>query len=485
MYPFSLVYYLIMQWMNIGIAYSLTSLLFVFFLKPNDLPSLNHLDTYPKVALLYTTCDDAIPDLILKLGQQTYPHCDVFILDDSVNSETIQTINQLAARCRYRALRRNSREGFKAGNLNNWLRLYGAQYDYFVVLDADSMLDIDFIERMLKYAEHPANKQVAIFQSKILPWNTTNFIPRLMAQISPVWLYELDRVVNTCGIIPAWGHNNLCRTRDFIKVNGFDEAFISEDYATALNLLDNGLQCKLVNVISYEAVPETVYNYSKRALRWAHQTMQLELWKPSSNNVPLVSKLHLFMNTYQYVSWLIYLPAMILAVWGYDSDFSDIVPVMNMIFTEGASPTYRLWPLWLLFLYLMLPIGLRLFLAVRLGVSPKVFGMYLLLMWGISFYIMFPVIKIVIQSLAGVQPTFQVTAKFNLGTSAPQLLRPMIPLLIFIAIMLAGLFRNPLSFVLNFPWLTPLLIAPLLVITVDLATKLSQPKGGGSRCPAR
>lgn len=489
-HPFNIMYYLIMQWVNIGISYSLTMLLFVFLLKPSDLPSLNQLDTSLRVALLYTTCDDAIPDLIIKLGQQTYPRCDVFILDDSANQEIVQIIDHLAKKYSYYVLRRNSRRGFKAGNLNNWLRLYGAHYDYFVVLDADSMLEANFVEKMLKYAEHPANRQIAIFQSKILPWNTTNLIPCLVAQMSPVWLYELDRIVNACEIIPAWGHNNLCRTRDLMQVNGFDEAFISEDYATALNLLDNGFQSKLVNVTSYEAVPETIRSYTQRALRWAHQTIQLELKKPSLNNVPLVSKFHLFMNTYQYISWLIYLPAMILAVWSYDSDFADITALVTMIFSDGSFSAYWFWPLWLLFFYLMLPIGLRLLLAVLLRISPKIFVMNLFLMWGVSFYIMFSVIKIVIQSLAGIEPTFQVTEKSSLEAPTLQLFKTMAPLLIFIAIILVGLLRNPLSLVLNFPWLIPLLATPALILVLSLASKQSKSskpkgKGGGLECLAR
>ncbi|MFN3283060.1 MAG: glycosyltransferase, partial [Pseudothermotoga sp.] len=116
-----------MAWLNIGMSYSVVEFLFTLFLKPVSLPCLAHVERSPRVALLYTTCNDAIPEAISKLKEQKWKHCDIFILDDSSSERYRSVINELAVEYGYQVVRRQFKDGFKAGNLNNWLRFYGAQ----------------------------------------------------------------------------------------------------------------------------------------------------------------------------------------------------------------------------------------------------------------------------------------------------------------------------------------------------------------------
>ena len=39
------------------------------------------------------------------------------------------------------------------------------------MLDSDSVVPRDFVSRMVAYAEHPSNSDVACFESVIVPWN--------------------------------------------------------------------------------------------------------------------------------------------------------------------------------------------------------------------------------------------------------------------------------------------------------------------------
>lgn len=474
-YLLSVIFFLIMAWLNIGMAYSMAGFLFTLFLKPTNLPYLAHLSQPPKVALLYTTCNDAIPEIISKLKEQTWKHCDVFILDDSSSERFHSVIDDLAIQYGYQVVRRRSRDGFKAGNLNNWLRLYGAQYDYFVVLDADSIIEADFVERMLKYAEHPANHHIAVFQSKILPWNTTKIIPRMVKATSPLWIYELDRLVNQCEFIPAWGHNNLCRISAFSKIGGFDESFISEDYATALNLIEIGFITKLVDIISYEAVPEAPASFTKRAVRWAQQTLQLEFRKTAPRNLSLASKLHLFMNTYHYLSYLIYACGMMLAVWSYKTDFFDVVQFVGLITSGEITLTPFVWLIAISFFYIMVALFIRLPLAMYLGVAPKIFYMHMFLMWSLNFYMMFHIVKAICLFFLGVRPTFQVTEKTSSRTQPKQFIKDIIPLLIFNIILIIGVLRNPLSLIFSFPWLIPLVITPAVAYVLDSQNEHRKP----------
>jgi membrane glycosyltransferase len=177
--------FFIMQIINIGVAYRLIELLLSLAVKKKDLPKVNKLVSSPSVALLYVTYNDAMPDLLRKLNDQTYKKYDIFILDDSTNKEYIRLIDNYG----FKTIRRGTRAGFKAGSLNNWLSLYGDKYDYFAIADSDSAFKNDFIENIVKYAEHPSNKNVAIFQSKILPWNTKNSFSGVVGTMIPLSIY--------------------------------------------------------------------------------------------------------------------------------------------------------------------------------------------------------------------------------------------------------------------------------------------------------
>ena len=84
-YWLSLLQFLILQLMNLGIAYSIVEISFSLLVRVEDnlIPHLETLVTQPRVALLYVTCDDAVDEALSRLGNQTYPGVQIFILDDS------------------------------------------------------------------------------------------------------------------------------------------------------------------------------------------------------------------------------------------------------------------------------------------------------------------------------------------------------------------------------------------------------------------
>ncbi|MCX9073756.1 MAG: glycosyltransferase, partial [Candidatus Methanoperedens sp.] len=230
-----------MQLFNIGVAYGLSEMILSLVVKKKNLPKANKIISFPSVALLYVTYNDVMPELLFKLKDQTYKNYDIFVLDDSTKEKCIEIIDN----CGLSVVRRGNRTGFKAGSLNNWLILYGNKYDYFIIADSDSAFEKDFIENIVKYAEHPLNKNIAIFQSKILPWNDKNSFPRIVGAMAPLAIYFNEKLGNECSTIISWGHNNLHRTGIIVAEGGFDENFVSEDFATCLNLIKKGYECKM------------------------------------------------------------------------------------------------------------------------------------------------------------------------------------------------------------------------------------------------
>jgi glycosyltransferase involved in cell wall biosynthesis len=308
------VFFLGFELLFVGVAYDLTEMLFAAVCQPESLPVQIPLREHASVALVMTVCDDALALALDQLDQQTYPNCDVYVLDDSTDASSRAIVDQ----SQYTVLRRHTREGFKAGNLNNWLRRFGKKYKYLVVLDSDSLLDDDFVTRMVEYAEHPDNKDVAIFQSKILPWNIQRTFPRILGAIAPARMGVLKRTADRLGTVFSLGHNYLVRLDDVLDVGGFPENVTAEDTALTLRLSAIGQSTRLVDVTSFDAVPENMSLYARRTCRWAKQTVEMFRfpWPRASTRLKMMLCYHL----YSYAIGFVYLALLLLSAWAFRAE---------------------------------------------------------------------------------------------------------------------------------------------------------------------
>ena len=455
------IYFLILELINIGIAYRFVEFFLSVIIKNNDLSKVEKLASYPPVALLYVTYNDAIPGLMSLLKNQSYKNYDIFILDDSTDEEHIRSIDASGLKI----LRRNHRNGFKAGSLNNWLYLYGDIYKYFIIADSDSVFGKDFIENMVKYAEHSSNENVAIFQSKILPWNVKNPFSRAVSAMTPLAMYFGEKLGNECDTIISWGHNNLHRTEIIRSIGGFDENFVAEDYATGLKAIKRGYECKIVNVTSFDAVPETIQSYTKRYIRWAKQTLQL--LQIDTTGIPFYTRLHLFMAVYTYAVWIIYFAGTFIAVWGFSSSLNEFSR-----FIAGVPQKQSLLLFFILFLYILNYLFLRLPLAMRLGVSLVEYYKSLFLNISIHGYIMYPLIKAELETIFGGKIQFDVTEKtthnnYEHKMTFVHIIKEMSVCILANILLLVGLTKNPIFLIFNFMWLAPLLMSPIVIYFIQ------------------
>lgn len=267
----SLLYLCLLDFFMFGFAYDLTGFLLELILPELHIPSLPFLSNPPEVAVVCCICDDADLRALKALFDCSYPKVHRFILDDSMSQSSRAIVDSLGIS----TVRRIGREGYKAGNLNHWLSRYGSRFQYFIVLDSDSILPRDFVTHMLAYAEHPSNQDVAVFESVILPWNLANGFTRLQRVVAWVARREPLRIGNRFISNFSAGHNNLFRTSAINSIGGFSEKYIAEDYATWIELVRNRWRSLTVPVESYERVPTNLSEYAKRRARHACQTFQL------------------------------------------------------------------------------------------------------------------------------------------------------------------------------------------------------------------
>lgn len=460
--PFSVLAFIIIQLFNIFISYRLSELITSLLFHYQDIPKLTSLKKYPPVALLYVTYNDALEDILKRLKDQTYKKYDTFILDDSTDESKKKLIDKFG----YNTVRRKHRKGFKAGALNHWLNLHGKKYKYLIILDSDSILKNDFIEEMLKYAEHSMNQNVAFFQSKWRIWNTINRFTKTLAAMLPLQLYSFEKLANEYETPLFMGHNNLLRIKALQKIGGFDEV-VCEDLATALHLIEEGYECKYVDVISYEAAPENVDSYVKRHIRWAMGT--IEVVKSAPRKVSFLTNLHLFMAAYSYLIYFLFIPGMILVTIGFRSSFDTLLFILQLMISGEVINTPIFVPLLLVVFYSINFLFIKYPLAIKLGVSSKNYFLSIFLSPALDFYAIIPLLKGLLSTIFGKKVYFNVTKKDidPHELSLFQIIYQMKYPIVLSFIILLGITLNPIALIFNFFWIIPFLVTPFVIYSIQ------------------
>lgn len=450
----TLLYVWLLEFIALGLAYELTEMTLSLLLQENSVPHVETLGSNPPVALLCCTCDDVDVDILRLLGNQTYSNLHVYILDDSQLIESQQKADSLG----FTVVRRSSRAGYKAGNLNNWLFSYGSAYPYFAVADADSIFPDDFVEEMMKYAVHPDNSNTAIFESLIQSWNRDNEFAQLQSILTPLGWRSNLRVDNRFGSTLSAGHNNLYRTSVIKGINGFDENYLAEDHATSVAVLRAKSMCVTVPVISYERLPENLVEYSRRQARWAFQTFQLMSLDISGLCWNIRLKLLNLISSY--LSYILAPIGMIFLV--IHNLFFGLVFVET--FSEGGTIEILVKNDFLLFWvpFLLLPLTIRIILSLQERVSIGDYLRNYFFQLTLFYSSMWPVILRLSKFWVRGNSRFDVTGKSSTPSMA-QILRLGGPGFVLVWVTLLTITFAPILTGLNLVWCIPAALSPLII----------------------
>ncbi len=263
--------------------YHLTISIFSAFCKTPKVLSGTISITHPKVAILYTTKNDFKETAVVSCLGQDYDNYDVYILDDSTEVDILNRIHEFTSNNpgRLFLIRRDLKEGFKAGNLNHALNMLSNNYEYFAVTDADGILPRNFLSGLLPYFS--IDKSVGFVQAnqRSNPRQTNKFSRDLSLNTDLHWKCYLP-AKNYFGFVMFYGHGALIRTSVWKEVGGFPDT-ITEDLAFSSIIREKGYKGIFVdNVICYEEFPENYLKYRKRNERWVKGTTEyLTKWFPS------------------------------------------------------------------------------------------------------------------------------------------------------------------------------------------------------------
>jgi membrane glycosyltransferase len=323
---------------------------------------------------------------VAKLGKQE--SFDLFILSDTTDPDiwvqeeaAFQAVRERetqGSRIFYR--RRSANTGKKAGNVADWCRRWGANYEYMLVLDADSLMTGECIAKLAAIIEK--NPDFGLVQTVPISIGRNTLFARLQQFAGRLYgpMLATGLAFWHRGVSNFWGHNAIIRTRAFIESAGlpvlpgkppFGGQILSHDFVEAALLNRAGWRVCMVPDLpgSYEEIPPSLIDFAIRDRRWAQGNLQHSRVLLASG-LHWVSRVHMAMGIMAYVSALVWMMFLVIAL----SLTLQSIYTVPQYFTDDFS----LFPNWPMqdsersFVLLMLTLGILLL--------PKLFAYVLAIM---------------------------------------------------------------------------------------------------------
>lgn len=307
---------------------------------------------------------------------------DIFVLSDtrgaqdgaredvayrSLQKELSGTINLY-----YRRRRDNTHR--KAGNIADWIERFGAAYDHFVILDADSVMSADTLMALAGAMEE--EQKAGLIQTvprlvggRTLLQHLTQFASSVYGPsvASGIAFWHRDQG-------NYWGHNAIIRTAAFASSAGLPELsgrkpfgghILSHDFVEAVLLQRAGWGVHMMPTIegSYEGQPPNIVDVVVRDRRWAQGNLQHLAIVGQAGLTPM-GRVHLGMGAASYL---------ISGVWALSLAVGIVLALQGGQFIpsyfEDSKTLFPIWPI------IDPGAALRLFMAT-LGVVflPKLLG---------------------------------------------------------------------------------------------------------------
>jgi membrane glycosyltransferase len=246
---------------------------------------------------------------------------DYFVLSDSSMSEKIEAEERAMAswqaedpsvnrRVFYRC--RPTNWGFKPGNIRDFCARWGENYEFMVLLDADSIMSGETIVRLVRIMEN--NPRLGILQSLIVG----ALCPSLFAR-----LFEFGhRHTLRCSIAGSvwwqgdrcqfWGHNAVVRLAPFARYcempflpgkGPFSGHILCHDQIEASFMHRAGYEVRVLpeESCSYEGVPPTLFDFNQRNNRWCMGNLK-NLRVVRASGLSAIDRFHLMVVAQRFLS---------------------------------------------------------------------------------------------------------------------------------------------------------------------------------------
>ncbi|MFT6464312.1 glucans biosynthesis glucosyltransferase MdoH [Halopseudomonas sp.] len=284
-------------------------------------------------------------------------HFDFYILSDTREADIwldeqaawAALTRELGAEGRLYYRRRPLNQNYKSGNVGDFLRRWGKDYPYMVVLDADSLMSGTALVMMVQLMQrHP---RVGILQSSPSLLNGQSVFARVQQFSNQLYgpLFTTGLAAFQLGEAAFWGHNAILRTQPFMRYCGlrklpgwglFRGPILSHDFVEAAYIGRAGHEVWLEPELphSYEESPPTLVEELTRDKRWAKGNLQ-HLWLMlRSRRLRLAHRMAFLNGIMSYAASPLWLAFLILAT---------IAAARMVIWPIDYFPNpYQLHPVW-------------------------------------------------------------------------------------------------------------------------------------------
>jgi cellulose synthase/poly-beta-1,6-N-acetylglucosamine synthase-like glycosyltransferase len=251
----------------------------------------------PLVYLVYCTCNDFNGASLAKSMEQTYPNIRTIILDDSSDPAFKREIDIFARKNHLSVVRRPDREGFKAGNLNHFLKK--ADCDYFVILDSDEIIPSLFVEWALDYFD--ARPDAGIVQANHEATRNRNYFMSLFSIGVDSFWPAYQSVKERYGFVSLLGHGAMISMRCYRSAHGFPPV-VAEDLCFSIEARKRGYVTLFApDIICQEEYPISYLAFKKRHNKWTQGNIEfIKRYTSTIINSPMTwfEKLDIFLFTY-------------------------------------------------------------------------------------------------------------------------------------------------------------------------------------------
>ena len=283
-------------------------------------------------------------------------HFEIAIISDSTNadawiSESL-AVDQLRRDLRetmpvwYR--RRWHNTGRKAGNVEDFVKRWGARYEYMIVLDADSIMAPQTLVTLVNRMQ--ADPQLGILQTVPMLIGHWSLFSRIQQFAGRVYGSSIGRGVAAWSGNEGnyWGHNAIIRVAAFAQACGmpqlpgrrpFGGHVLSHDFVEAALMRRAGWKVRMASDLggSWEESPPSLVDIAIRDRRWAQGNLQHSKII-DAKGLALTNRAHFAIGIMSYLSSPLW---MLLLIVGF-----ALTLQATLIRPEYFSRSFQLFPSW-------------------------------------------------------------------------------------------------------------------------------------------
>lgn len=281
---------------------------------------------------------------------------DVFVLSDTRGAEEgereeaayAELKRVLSSQIKVYYRRRIENSARKSGNIKDWVERFGGAYDFFVILDGDSIMSGTSLVRLARAMQ--ADETAGLIQTVPKLVGGTTLLQKLMQFASNIYGPPVAAGLAFWSRDQGnyWGHNAIIRTFAFASAAGlpdlpgrapFGGHILSHDFVEAVLLERAGWGVHMAPTLegSYEGTPPRLSDLIVRDRRWSQGNLQ-HLGILKTRGISGMGRLHLGMGAMSY---------MVSAIWA----MSLAVGVVLALQGQQILPSYfqdskTLFPIW-------------------------------------------------------------------------------------------------------------------------------------------